>query len=103
MLVGSLLKNNNTVMRNIFISIILILGITACKNQDIVFPDYTLKAVYFPYQLPVRTLSLGEDRIDNTLDKEYKFDIGVCIGGMYQNKKNWTVDYIVDSTLIDSA
>ena len=90
-------------MRNVFISIILILGITACKNQDVVFPDYTLQAVYFPYQLPVRTLSLGEDRIDNTLDKEYKFDIGVCIGGMYQNKNNWTVDYIVDPTLLDSA
>lgn len=72
----------------------------ACQNQPVEFEDYDLQAVYFPYQLPLRTLSLGEDRIDNSLDKEGKFDIGVSIGGMYENEKDWTADYIVDNSLL---
>lgn len=75
----------------------------ACENQPWEFPDYSLQAVYFPLQLPVRTLSLGEDRIDNSLDKEYKFDIGVCIGGMYQNNQDWTVDYKLETALTDNV
>jgi hypothetical protein len=90
-------------MRNIFICIVLIIGLAACENQEQEFPDYDLQAVYFPIQLPIRTLSLGEDRIDNTLDKEHKFDIGVSIGGMYENKKDWTVDYVVDTSLTENA
>lgn len=87
-------------MKKLFILIIFIITIAACENQPWEFPDYNLQAVYFPVQLPVRTLSMGEDRIDNTLDKEYIFDIGVSIGGMYQNGKDWTVDYKVDTSLV---
>lgn len=90
-------------MKKIFILLILIIGIAACENQPWSFPDYDLQAVYFPIQLPVRTLSLGEDRVDNALDKEYKFDIGVSIGGMYQNNQDWTVDYIVDDNLTNNV
>ena len=90
-------------MKKIFNLIIFMLLVAACENQPWSFPDYKVRAVYFPHQLPVRTLSLGEDRIDNSLDKEYKFDIGVSIGGMYENKQDWTVDYIVDETLTNNA
>jgi hypothetical protein len=90
-------------MRNVLISIILIIGIAACENQEQVFPDFDYQTVYFPIQLPIRTLSLGEDRIDNTLDREYKLDIGVSIGGMYENKQDWTVDYVVDPSLTVGA
>jgi hypothetical protein len=90
-------------MKNVLIFIILVMVLAACENQEQVFPDYELQAVYFPIQLPVRTLSLGEDRVDNTLDREHKFDIGVSIGGMYENKKDWTVNYIVDETLTENA
>jgi hypothetical protein len=86
-------------MKKIFILLIFIIVVTACENQPWSFPDYDLQAVYFPIQLPVRTLSLGEDRIDNSLDKQYIFDIGVSIGGMYENKKDWTVDYKIDTSL----
>ena len=86
-------------MKKVFILIILIVGIAACVNQPVSFPDYSLQAVYFPYQVPIRTLSLGEDRIDNSLDKAYIFDIAVSIGGMYKNTKDWTVDYKVDTSL----
>lgn len=83
--------------------IFLIAGIFGCKDQVIEFPDYELKAVYFPLQLPLRSLSIGEDRVDNSLDREYKFDIGVSIGGMYENYQDWTVDYVVDPALTDSV
>jgi hypothetical protein len=94
---------NNTAMRHLSIFILLLIALAACENQEQVFPDYDLQAVYFPIQLPLRTLSLGEDRIDNTLDREHKFDIGVSIGGMYENKWDWTVDYVLDETLTDNA
>lgn len=97
-------NNKNYInMKKIFILIIFIIVAAACENQPWKFPDYNLQAVYFPVQLPLRTLSLGEDRIDNSLDKEFKFDIGICIGGMYENKQNWTVDYQIDNTLADSV
>lgn len=86
-------------MKKIFILIIFIIVIAACENQPWSFPDYNLQTVYFPLQLPVMTLSLGEDRIDNTLDKQFRFDIGVSVGGMYKNTQDWTVDYTVDTTL----
>lgn len=83
---------------------IIVAGIilTSCENRDIEFPDYDYNAVYFPLQFPVRTLSLGyDDRIDNSLDLELKFHIGVSIGGIYENKSNWTMDYVVDESLAE--
>lgn len=80
----------------------LLIGITACENQPNQFPDFNTQAVYFPIQFPVRTLSLGEDRIDNSLDRELKFHIGVSVGGMYENTRDWTVNYQVDPSLADS-
>jgi len=90
-------------MKNILIFALLIIGIIACDNREVIFPDYDEQNVYFPLQFPIRTLSMGEDRIDNSLDKESKFDIGVSIGGMYENNKDWTVDFEVDPSLTDSV
>lgn len=89
--------------RKITFILAFLIGLCACEDQEIRFKDYDVQAVYFPIQLPLRTLSLGEDRVDNSLDREYKFDIGVSIGGMYENYKDWTVDFIVDPSLTDSV
>lgn len=84
-----------------FISAFLLL--VSCNNKDITYPDYNNNAVYFPFQYPVRTLSLGNDLIDNSLDKQHKFNIGVSIGGLYAvNSKDWTVDFAVDNTLVEN-
>jgi hypothetical protein len=49
----------------------------------------------------VRTLSLGNDLIDNSLDKEHKFHIGVCVGGFYDNNDRiWRVNFEVDPSLL---
>lgn len=80
---------------------VALLLFSSCKNQATDFPDYTEQNVYFPIQYPVRTLVLGETRLDNSIDQEHAFSVGVCIGGMYENKKDWTVDFEVDNTLIE--
>lgn len=90
-------------MKKIIVFISAILVMVSCNNIDITYPDYNYQSVYFPFQYPVRTLSLGNDLIDNSLDKQHKFNIGVSIGGLYAvNPKNWTVDYLVDNTLVEN-
>ena len=92
------MKNN--LNKYFFLGLILILGFASCKNDSITFPDYETQAVYFPIQYPIRTLVLGEDRLDNSIDLQHAFNVGVSIGGMYENKNDWRVDYKVDSTLL---
>lgn len=83
--------------RLLLISSILICVLTAC-NKDWEFPDYKYSTVYFPYQSPVRTLVLGEDIYDNTLDNQHKFSIMATMGGVYENK-NITLGLVVENTL----
>src|SRR5919205_2646778 len=86
-------------MKRVFpIAFILISILTAC-NKDWEFPDYKYSTVYFPYQSPVRTLVLGEDIYDNTLDNQHKFQIMASTGGVYENKKDVTLDVAVDNSL----
>ena len=84
--------------RFFLISIISIAVLSAC-NKDWKFPDYKYSSVYFPYQSPVRTLVLGEDIFDNTLDNQHKFVIMATMGGVYENKKDITIDASVDNSL----
>lgn len=77
---------------------------SGCENQENIFPDYKYQAVYFPIQFPQRTLSLGDnDYIDSPDDDELLFHIGISISGMYENKSDWTVDYVIDNTLADGV
>ena len=82
------------------ITLVLLSLLTAC-NKDWEFADYKYTTVYFPYQSPVRTLVLGEDIIDNTLDNQHKFVIMATMGGVYENTKNITIDASVDNSLAD--
>jgi hypothetical protein len=74
----------------------------SCENQDIVFPNYNKSAVYFAYQYPVRTIVLGEDIYDNTLDNEHKCEIYATMGGVYENKKKIDIDFAVDNALCNN-
>lgn len=91
----------NVIMKNLFLLFLLLIFSVSC-NKDFDFEDNEIKAVYFPIQYPVRTLILGEDRIDNSIDLQHAFNIGVCIGGMYANNQDWTVDYIVKPDLLNN-
>jgi hypothetical protein len=80
------------------ISLVLLSILTAC-NKDWEFPDYKYTTVYFPYQSPVRTLVLGEDVFDNTLDNQHKFVVTATMGGVYENKKDVVLGIAVDPNL----
>lgn len=76
---------------------------TSCENQDNEFPDYEGgTSVYFATQYPVRTLVMGEDEYDTTLDNAHKCKINATMGGVFANKKNITIDIAVDKTLCDN-
>lgn len=74
----------------------------SCENGDIDFPDYEEgTTVYFPYQFPVRTIVLGDDEYDTSLDKAHKCQIKATFGGSY-NGSNGSVTVAVADTLCDN-
>ena len=86
-------------MKRLFlISFISIAVLSAC-NKDWKFPDYKYSSVYFAYQSPIRTLVLGEDVFDNTLDNQHKFLIMATMGGVYENTKDITLTLALDNSL----
>ncbi|MDP5170488.1 MAG: DUF1735 domain-containing protein, partial [Bacteroidia bacterium] len=78
-----------------------VFSFSGCDRFTPDFGDFDYTAVYFPHQYPIRTLSLGEDYVDNSLDRELKFNIGVGIGGLRENTQSWQVGYIQDPALLD--
>ncbi len=76
--------------------------LTGCKSGDPSFPDFEGgTTVYFPYQYPVRTIVLGDDEYDTSMDKAHKCQIKATFGGSY-NKSNGTVQVSVDNTLVNN-
>ncbi len=78
------------------------LAFTSCYNADKDFPDYEGgTTAYFAYQYPVRTLVLGNDIYDNTIDNAHKCRIWSTMGGAYGGR-NAYVDIVVDETLCNN-
>ena len=76
--------------------------LVSCYNADKEFPDYEGgTTAYFAYQNPVRTLILGNDIYDNTLDNAHKCQIWSTMGGAYYGR-DAVVDIVVDETLCDN-
>lgn len=86
----------------IYILVVILIGSTACENQDWQFPDFEYQSVYFAHQYPVRTITLGEDIFDTTLDNEWKFKIMATTGGVYTNRNDIRLDIEVDPTLVEN-
>ena len=79
----------------------LMTSFTACENGDQTFDDYEGgTTVFFVYQSPVRTIVLGDDEYDTSLDKEHKCKIYATFGGSYDGRKA-TVNVAVDNSLCD--
>lgn len=75
---------------------------TSCKNGDAVFDDYEGgTSVYFAYQYPVRTIVLGDDDYDLTLDHAHKCKILATFGGSYGGS-NGSITVAVDPTLVNN-
>ncbi|WP_245877789.1 DUF5627 domain-containing protein [Spirosoma fluviale] len=85
-------------------TLLLLAGMTvfsSCKNEEWIFPDFEYTTVYFAYQSPVRTITLGEDLYDTSLDNARKCKIMATKGGAYTNSTDITVDIAVDNSLCD--
>ena len=81
---------------------VLSLVCASCYNADHDFPDYQEgTTAYFAYQFPVRTLVLGNDIYDNTLDNAHKCQIWSTMGGAYGGRDAY-VDIAVDESLCDN-
>jgi len=91
-------------MKKTLLFIVLIAGVlfTSCKNGDWDFPDYDYSAVYFAYQTPIRTITLGNDYVnDNSLDNEHKCQIMATVGGFREIKNDIEISFKVDNSLCD--
>ncbi len=73
----------------------------SCQNQDIEFPDFDYTTSYFPYQYPIRTLVLGDYYFDNEDDNNLKFAISATMGGVYENKEDIAIDFVVDESIVE--
>ena len=82
----------NKLFSGLMLATLMLVG---CTNQDQEFDDFTKQSVYFPLQYPIRTIVLGEDRIDNSIDLQKAFNIGVSIAGLYENKADKSVGFEV--------
>lgn len=72
----------------------------SCSNQDVEYPDSEGgTSVYFSYQYPVRTIVLGEDTYDTSLDNKHRCEIYATMGGVYSNKKKINIDFVVADSL----
>ena len=64
--------------------------------------DFDYQTVYFAYQNPVRTITLGDDDVYPTdLDNEHKMNVYVTLGGVWKNKQDRHVKIAVDNSLVD--
>lgn len=74
--------------------------LASCENQDWEFPDFEYQTVYFAHQYPVRTITLGDDIYDNSLDNQWKFQIMATTGGVYESG-TVGIDIEVDNNLVN--
>lgn len=88
-------------MKKLILLTILSVAAFSCENAPIDFDDFDKQTIYFPIQYPIRTISLGNDLVNNSLDREHKFHIGVSIGGFYnKNNRDWKVNFEVAPSLV---
>jgi len=95
-------RNINNLLIAGFLCCGLSAALTSCKNGDAEFPDYEGgTTVYFPYQAPVRTIVLGDDEYDTSMDQAHKCAIMATFGGSV-NGSSGSVEVAVDPTLVDN-
>lgn len=86
----------------LFLIIAVLLGIVACENQDTNFEDFGTTACYFPFQTPARSLVLGRyDLGFNDNDNNHRFEIGVTMGGVYENTEDRSVYFELAPQLME--
>jgi hypothetical protein len=90
----------NRNMKTIAYALLALSGIlVSCENDESEFPDFDYQTVYFATQYPVRTITLGEDIFDTSLDNQWKCKIMATTGGVYSARENVTIDVVVDNAM----
>jgi hypothetical protein len=98
------LKKEHMNKKTIILPLIFLLAMLAGCNRDRDFPDFDYQTVYFAYQYPVRTITLGEDvSVDNTLDNQHRFQIFAAFGGGYKARNDINIGYSIDNTLLGNG
>lgn len=83
--------------------LVLAFSLMACENQDNIVEDFGSTTVFFPFQTPVRTLVLGNyDLGFNDNDNNGRFEIGVVMSGVFENKVDRSVSFELAPELIDA-
>lgn len=85
-------KENMKNMKKILAFLILTAAMASCYEDYI--KDYDYNAVYFPYQVDVRTFVVGEGM---------KIEVGAALGGIMENNIDRNVDFVLDNSLITPA
>jgi hypothetical protein len=86
----------------LFLIVAVLPCILACENQDTEFEDFGITACYFPFQTPARTLILGKyDLGFNDNDNNHRFEIGVTMGGVYENEEDRRVYFELAPQLME--
>jgi len=87
----------------VLMSVLILIGLASCNTEN-EFPDYKYQTVYFAYQYPVRTITLGEDTYVNTdLDNAHKCQIYATTGGVYESRKDVSIKVAVDNSLLKNG
>ena len=79
-------------MKKTLAFLIISVAMVSCYKDYI--KDYDFNAIYFPYQVNVRTFVVGEGM---------KIEIGATIGGILENTKDRNVDFTLDNSFITPA
>ncbi len=79
-------------MKKILAFLILSVAMVSCYDDYI--KDYDFDAVYFPYQIDVRTFVVGEGM---------SIEVGAALGGVMENTRDRNVDFVLDNTFITPA
>jgi hypothetical protein len=69
----------------------LILSLVMISCYDDYVKDFDYSAVYFPYQVDVRSFVVGEGM---------KIELGAALGGVIENKKDINVNFTIDNSLV---
>ncbi len=74
---------------------------SSCENGENEFPDFEDGvSVYFAKQYPVRTLVMGDDTYDTSLDNAHRCRIYATMGGAYKGR-DITLEIAADPTLVE--
>lgn len=99
-----MMNNYMNIIKSISAVALCALAFTSCHNSDWEFDDYGHTTAYFAKHAPIRVVTLGEDDEANVeLDNKHQFKLQATLAGIYKNKEDRKLKYVVDPTLLEGV